>query len=499
MTVAAQRGSRGPLAVRPTVGAALVAAALAAAWLLLYRPLFPYLALVFTREDFRTNQLVLFSALGLLAWRVRSARLGYVADPRPRLAPLPLTLALGGSVLYIVAARHLDVNAVSAALCGVATYGLVGLYLSADRWRQGLPAALLFILALPFGDHLQTFIGYPARLLTAALVRDALAALGTPGLGVETILVLENGVAQVDSPCSGVRSLWTGLLLLLAAAWVERRPIGRRFLGAALALVGLLLVANTLRVGALVFLAAVVGGSGRTLAEMVHVPLGGLGFAGAGAVAVWLLRRAPEQPREYVPDSRPRPALLGPALVGAALGLSLLYAPPAVETGDGAVTWRLPPVLQATALPFDPATLAALERDGAGSAARWRFRSGDLSRQLLLVASAGWRAQHLPERCFEVQGLSLDESRAHLVTPDFPVRLVALGARQGERRAAVYWFQSPTRATDDWATRLWADLAGPRERWALVTLLFDGDADPRGAEATALLIALRDGVRESTE
>ena len=495
MSVAAEERRRESRRDWPRLGPALIALAVAGAWLLLFRPILPYLALVFTREDFRTNQIVLLGALGFLIWRARGARLG--VDLRPRLAPLPLAVALGGAVLYLLAARFLDVNAVSAAIFGGATYGLLGLYLPTDRWRQGLPTAFLLVLALPFGDHLQTFVGYPARLLTAALVRDVFALAGIGGLGVETILVLENGVAQVDSPCSGVRSLWTGLLLLLAATWVERRPLGRRFLGAAVALVALLLAANALRVGALIFLAGVVGGEGRTIAEMVHVPLGALGFAAAGAAAIWIVRLGPTHAGGTAPDDRPRPRWLGLILVATALGLSPLSAPPPTVPSSAPIEWRLPADIEALALPLDPESVDWLRRDGAESAERWRFRSGELGGQLLLVASAGWRAQHLPERCFEVQGLSVDESRAHLAASDFPLRLVALGARQGERRTAAYWFSSPTRTTDDWATRFWADLAGPRERWALVTILFDGAVDPRSAEATSLFLALRDGARDS--
>lgn len=49
-------------------------------------------------------------------------------------------------------------------------------------------------------------------------------------IGLDTILILENGVSQIDLPCSGVKSLWTGLLFLLAATWLERRPLNLRWL-----------------------------------------------------------------------------------------------------------------------------------------------------------------------------------------------------------------------------------------------------------------------------
>ena len=44
------------------------------------------------------------------------------------------------------------------------------------------------------------------------------------------IIVLENGVAQVDVPCSGLKSLGTGTLFLLAATSMEDRKLGGRWL-----------------------------------------------------------------------------------------------------------------------------------------------------------------------------------------------------------------------------------------------------------------------------
>jgi hypothetical protein len=94
-----------------------------------------------------------------------------------------------------------------------------------------------------------------------------------------------------------------------------------------------------------------------------------------------------------------------------------------------------------------------------------------------------------------VYGLSLDDSRTHLVTPTLPVRLVALG--DGDQRAllsAGYWFQAAGRTTDDYATRIWADLAPRRQRWVLVSVLFDGTVDPHDEDVQLFYLALHDAV-----
>jgi hypothetical protein len=94
-----------------------------------------------------------------------------------------------------------------------------------------------------------------------------------------------------------------------------------------------------------------------------------------------------------------------------------------------------------------------------------------------------------------VYGLSIDDSRTHLVAPDFPVRFVSLGDGDGHGLvSATYWFQSVDRTTDDHATRMWADLAPERDRWVLVTVLFDKVRDPGAANVQAFYTALHEAV-----
>lgn len=54
--------------------------------------------------------------------------------------------------------------------------------------------------------------------------------------------------------------------------------------------------------------------------------------------------------------------------------------------------------------------------------------------------------------------------------------------------------QSATRTADDYATRIWADLSPRRERWALVSILFDGVYQPNHPEVKAFYIQLHRAV-----
>ena len=474
-------------------------------WLWLYRPVFDYLAIIFAREDFRTNQIVLIGVAVLIAIRVRAslARGEHTREGRarprfdapPQLYVPALAFVLGGSALYLVVERFLDINTLSASLFGLASYGLLGLWMQPTRWREGLPAALLLLIgALPFGEHLQTFVGYPMRILTATLVRDGLAGAGIASVGVDTILVLENGVSQVDVPCSGVKSLWTGALFLIAATWIERRRLNLRWMLTALAFVALLLIANVARVAVLVAVGQVAGW--MLTAEMLHVPLGVLGFIAACAAVVVLLRLQPVARGSDCQPDLTRPAWLTPALAAVIAVMALIYAPrPQTGLAQAAPMWEFPPGLVTTPMPLRPDEVEWLTRDGAESATRLRFEWRTVSGSMILITSNTWRAQHRPERCFEVYGLSLDDARTYLVAPDFPVRFLSLSDGEGHSLAsAAYWFQSAEHTTDDYGTRMWADLTPERERWVLVTVLFDGVRDPRDPDIQSFYVALHEAV-----
>jgi exosortase O len=392
---------------------------LLAAWVWLYRPVFQYLSELFTREEFRTNQIVLAAVVGLLLYRVRRTRPPYPRlDAAPQLFLPGLALFLVGSLAYLVVERFLDINTLSATLFALASYGLLGLWLPPERWRSGFLAMLLVVGVLPFGAHMETFVGYPLRIFTAGLVRDGLDALGFHSVGADTILIFESGVSQVDIPCSGVKSLWTGALFLLGATWIENRPLSLRWLLVAAATGVLLFVANLIRVAILALTGPALGWT--TLARMLHVPLGVLGFVGTCAVTAFLLGRLAEKPAPggaENPHELRRPGWLGLLLVAGVLVLVLAYRPrPAALSGQPglAPVWRFAEGLLVQPAPLSAQGLAWIQQGGAEAADRYSFQWKKTSSRLnngqpvtgtvMLLTSQTWRGQHQPERCFQVCG-----------------------------------------------------------------------------------------------
>lgn len=475
-----------------------------ALWLWLFRPVYPYLATIFTRQEFRTNQIVLLAVLVLIAMQMRRGQFHLSIGDLPHVHLPGLALALTGSVAFVAAEHWLDINTLSATLFGLASYGLLGLWMLPDRWRQGLPAALLLVGVLPFGEHMDTFIGYPLRLLTARMVSQGLAALGIHNLGVDTILVFENGLSQVDSPCSGVKSLWTGSLFLLAATWIDHRPVNRRWLLVAIGFVFLLMAANLARVAVLVVVGEVAGW--RLLAELLHVPLGVIGFAVACAAALGLLRWTGAMQDESLAAASGalwRPRWLAPALAIALAALVLVYTPRPQAAASASLAWKFPPELVAEEWPLKPGEIRWLTNQGAYpvTAARWHFEWRGLSGSLLFVTSDTWRAQHRPERCFSVYGLETQASRLYMAANDFPLRWLALGTSHAPDPAysAGYWLQSSQQVTDDYAVRIWDDLSPRPQIWVLATVLFDSPVNPDEVEVQSLILALRAAVQNSLE
>lgn len=488
---------------------------LLAAWISTHTGALSWIAAHYTNADRRLEALMLVG-VAVLAWR----RFGGPLPALRRLAapaaptPAPLVLLAACIVTELVLVRWLDLHLVRASAFVLGGYALVGLYATPATWRAGLPWVGLLTLTLPFGAYSEVYLGFPARLLTADLVRDGLDTLGIASLSRDTILVLDRpggpAAVQVDAPCAGVRSLWTGGVFLLAAACVEGRRLDRWFVAAAVATGSLLLAANTLRVATLVVLGAVL--DAPAAAAAVHVPLGLLGFAWAAAAGWLILRRGTvaAEVAEAVPPPRAAP-LLAPVLASGLLALALFApAPPPATAPALPFTLALPPTFVATPIAPIPAEIAFFAAAEVAPPAKWRFTSGaglgegglgegglgegglgegglgeglgenassitSVAGTLLVVPSRAWRAHHSPTACLLGQGHTVEGPWTVGIDPAFAVRVAKVD--DGDA-TAVWWFQAPARTTEDLSVRTWAALSGAEDRWVLVSMLLEGTVAP---------------------
>jgi hypothetical protein len=108
---------------------ALANLVLLTAWFLLFLPVYPYLRIIFTREEFRTNQIVLVVVIVLFAMQIRKGDLKPQLNLLPQFHPIALALILFASISFLISERFLDINTLSASMFGLASYGMLGLWM----------------------------------------------------------------------------------------------------------------------------------------------------------------------------------------------------------------------------------------------------------------------------------------------------------------------------------------------------------------------------------
>ncbi len=262
-------------------------------WLLLHRNTLSWLVDAFSGAA--SENLVLFlivvAALVLGLGKRWSPSSGSLVPRVPNLPPLLLTA--GACLLEFAVRPTLALPQLSVALFGIGTYGVIEPLLPGTLWRRGLPAALLFSCALPFGAGYGTGLGFPARALSAAVAGDLLAVLGADAVSAQDVLVLENGLAHVDLPCAGLKSLWAGTVFFLAATWIAQKRLSIHWWALLLALWVFLFAANVLRISLLVLIGLVA--DLPQVAEVMHRPLGVIGFLMCCGLAGLLLYFMPQE------------------------------------------------------------------------------------------------------------------------------------------------------------------------------------------------------------
>lgn len=403
---------------------------------------------------------------------------------------LPSWVAAGGVAAYVLFARILDVQLLAVASAGFAAYGLLGLWMDRRPWGALALPILLLGMALPAGDRVQGLLGVPARLWAAGATHTALNALGLSVASAETVLVLENGLADVAAPCSGLRGIWSALVVVLAGAGFERRALSARLGLVLLVTLGGLVMANAARVSVMVGVGLVA--EAPQLAALIHEPLGLAGFAVVVGGALVLVHRWVPEGADGAMPAPPRPALAQTAAVGGAL----IAVGLAVSVGHSRND-RLPPEPVVLTLPetlgLEPVAPTEPERQlvggnggGTGWIQKYRFNHHDVSGQVLFVQASSWRRQHPPELCLRMSGFDIQSAGDAVVsasTPSFRLRTLTVG--QG--RLALYWYQSTAYAGPSLWKRVWSAWRGDASPWIMVSILLDPEWNPNTLPVETLM------------
>jgi exosortase len=157
--------------------------------------------------------------------------------------------------------------------------------------RPPVAAWAMLPLSLPVVATLQFYLGFPLRVLTAAVAAGLVRMTGFPVAREGTTLEIDGTLVLVDAPCSGVRMLWIGLYLALALACVYRLDM-RRTVAVVFAAVSAVLAGNALRASALFYIETRVIASPAWSHEGVGLVVFAATAAGILACARVLGRRA---------------------------------------------------------------------------------------------------------------------------------------------------------------------------------------------------------------
>lgn len=429
--------------------------------------------------------------------RVETRNASRQVSGTPVLRPYPLLLMVGSGVSAIALQWFVNIPHIALLLFALGTYGLCGLFLAPDLWRKSLPVAILIACILPFSSQVTSGLGLPARILTAHAVEQMLSAWQVAAISSQDIIVLENGVAHVDLPCSGLKSLWTGTLFLLAVTWLECRLVGVRWLLVWASNLFFMVSANTVRVLLLVVITHVL--KQPQIATLLHVPLGLLGFICACAITWAMLQWVPKHSdfRFWLPPldtggSQNGKSILLVAFVIALALIAQLRPPQEEPLSIASLHW--PSQMVSERIPLTEGEQRTFDNYLTAAPEKLRFVLGNLSGSMLLVSSTSWGTHHSPELCLLLNGLKVDQIERKHLTPNVLARWLSL---QDGKLSATYWLQSSQQTTDDFFSRVWSDITHRQKTWVLVSILFDSSYSPEEAEIRAFATTIHDVIDRS--
>jgi exosortase O len=385
-----------------------------------------------------------------------------------------LTLMAAGLAIFGVLKVYSPIRIFSFVAAMLFFYGLLGFVLKPHNWIKGTIPFLLLIMTLPFGRHLDVFVGYPLRMLSVDACYSILKPF-EPGLFTKSsLLILENRASHIDMDCSGVKGLWVGLIFLFFIGWIERQVTLRKWLSAAGFLVFWLVMGNVLRILllTLIHIVWVEPGFDRVVHHSSSVFFLVTGICGIYFILRNKSVRKQDFPKVRVRESKARVASICVAVFTVsflivhllpAFGTPAVEKPAALERVFLDKAW-LP-------IPLSSSEKRFFMREGVSAL---KFKKENL--QLLMVLNGDWRSQHKPEHCYELSGYELSQMQTQFIGDSLSCRKMSF---LDKKPTAFYWFQNGRETTGDFAQKVWSQLRGTKSNWTLVSVMDKKGTTPK--------------------
>lgn len=388
----------------------------------------------------------------------------------------PVLLMLGAESSAIILKWSINIPQLTLLCFILGSYGLLGLFMPLATWRKGMTLAVISACLVPFLVAFNSGLGFPVRVLTAHAVAQTLAEFHLSAASSHDIIVMENGIAQVDFPCSGMKSLWTGTVFLLGATWLERRQLGFRWLLVAIANLSFLILANIARVLILVMLIEV--WQLKQIADILHLPLGVVGFVLASFATWVILQKVPQHSSQVfiTPENQKNQKSNLNWLLSIVIVLGVVGQLQPLQLNHSKITSiDLPSEITTENLALSAAEANFFSNSANPLVQKLSFKSDQLSGSMLMVVSDTWQAHHPPELCFTGNGFKVDSMNSQLINDSIDARWLSL---QDGQLSAAYWFQSAETTTNDFVSRIWEHISHRDKTWVLVSILYDEAENP---------------------
>lgn len=397
---------------------------------------------------------------------------------------------------------------ISPILAYSAIYCWLGFWLKPTFWKRGFFVLFLLILTLPILERLQKFIGFPLRLLTANIVSFLLEIMGVAHIPNSTVIMTENYATTIDLPCSGVKSIYFGSVILLAIYFLQQVRISLKSIGLAGLFFLLLIVFNIWRVFSLVYVYGVL--HLIEAGDSVHVFLGVLGFI-VSCFVLWQGSTYLKNESELSLLKSNKKTIVVPlsqrntfTICIVMLLLTIFLTQTLIKTPrknmtvtQESITFSLPQA-QISEIPFSEKEKTLFFSTDVSYAAKHEVSWKQKQLSLLVVKSSSARTHHDPELCLQGLGYQLVNDETILLSGAHIKKLEIKTADDANSTTGIvyYWYVSADKTITDYSERVWEEIKKPDQNWVLVEIAVVKSQEPTNAELEELVNEVTSEVRK---
>ena len=403
----------------------------------------------------------------------------------------------GAILVDLINIFYLHYQIISASAMIIGMYALLGMYIEKQTWKRGFFIVGIIALSLPFAEHIQTFLGFPIRLFTAKIVSLIMGLIGLISVSDASVIVTENNATSIDVPCSGIKSIYTGIIVLLTMFFLKRATWSLKLVAVVIVYFSLLIIFNIWRVFSLVYIYDVL--SFPAFGNTIHIGIGILGFVVSTYILWYLIdkytSKGIEQSDLRTQKERSYKKLYLIVLLIIALILDTSYvifrADKTQQIQSSSIVFSVPN-LELQEMPFNhQEKLFFVNREIEFSKKYTGETKSGQAFSLLLISSKSWRDYHNPELCLQGIGYKIDDSKIMQLAN---LRIRKLSLNDG-KDTVLYWFVNKNKSVMDYSERVWEGIKNSEQVWTLVEVGFQGSVDLKNSDIAGLVEYLHASVQ----